>query len=235
MSTEQAAAPKPVTTGGDPDRPRASRRKWAPPPPSQRKFGIWIVLGLAAVLGLGLVTALHYVFRPRQHAPALATEFRDTTNYFAIQAPRNWSIDDRVQEGSVFIQGPREQGFRPLIWIASLPSPGKLPKFAAEHKARMKLEEPSVNFTFEDSDSIDGCEAVRLEYDSDYSEAPGAPGFKLKTLQFVLKDPTYYVFYKLTCSSRADTFEEHKAAFEASAHTFHRLPLPESKPRFLPQ
>lgn len=233
MSMEQSASPKPVLPGGAAPQ---TRRKWSPPPPPKSSsYAIWIILGLAAVLGLLLVTALHYVFRPKPHPPALAAEFCDTANYFAIQAPRNWSIDDRVQAGSVFIQAPREPGFRPLIWVASLPSPGKLPKFIADHKARMKLEEPSVNFTFEDTDSIDGCEAVRLEYDCDYSEAPGTPPFKLKTLQFVLKDPTYYVFYKLTCSSRADTFESHKAQFEASARTFRRLPVPDSNPRFLPQ
>ena len=232
MNVEQSASSKPVAPENSAPQ---SRRKWTPPAPPARSYAIFIVLGVAAVLGVGLVTAMHYVFQPKPHAPALAREFRDMVNYFAIQAPRNWSIDDRVQETSVFIQGPREPGFRPLMWIVSLPAPGKLPKFLADHKARIKLEEPSVNFTFEDTDSIDGCEAVRLEYECDYTETPGAQPFKLKTLQYILKDPTYYIFYKITCSARADTFDEHKALFEASAHTFHRLPLPETKPRFLPQ
>lgn len=216
--------------------PPAPRRAWSPPAPKKNPYTLIFVIGGGIVLGSAIMLGLYQVFKPAPRPLVLAKEFRDPVNYFSIQAPKNWNIDDRTVPGSVFIQGPREARFKPLIWIVpSMPAPGKLPKFVVEHKARLQIEEPSVKFLFEDTDSVDGCEAVRIEYECDYAEAPGAVPFKLKTLQFILKDPTYYAYYKITCSARADTFEIHRAAFEASARTFHRLPMPESKPRFLPQ
>lgn len=218
------------TTGAQAAKPAKRVRAAATP---ERTLPILLILIGAGVLCVAFVAAMHYFYRPVARSPVLAPEFKDVVNNIAIQAPRNWSIDDRAMDSAVVIQGPKEPKFRPLIILAFFPAPGQLREFVAEHKARTIKEEPSVKFTAEDTASIDGREAMVLEYECDYSSEPGATPFKLKTLQWIVRDPQYYYIYKITCSARADTFEDHRAEFEASAKTFRILPLPQAKPRFV--
>jgi len=211
--------------------PIKRRRVFAPPAKPSRTM-VLIFIG-AALFAVAFIGGLYYIYRPVPKPPSLAPEFRDFVNYFAIQPPRGWTVDDRALPSTVVVQGPRDLQFRPLMLVTYYPAPGKLAQFVAEHKARIKVEEPSTQFTAEDTESIDGREAVRIEYDCDYSENAQSEKFKLKTMQFIIRDPEYYVYYKITCSARADSFADYRAIFEASARTFHLLPMPKVQPRFL--
>src|SRR5436190_21191608 len=123
MNAEPAA---PVPSPAPPPQAAAQsakpRRKWTGPAPAKSNF-IWILLLVTVVLGTGIIVLIHYVYQPRPQAPVLAVEFHDYSNYFAIQPPRTWMVDDRAIPGTVVIQGPREPRFRPLMQISSQPAP----------------------------------------------------------------------------------------------------------------
>jgi len=79
------------------------------------------------------------------------------------------------------------------------------------------LEEPSVKFLNEEDDSIDGCSAKRVEFECDYKDDDNMP-FHLQVLQFIIKEPGYPVFYKITCYAPQSSYPGYVALFEASAH-----------------
>lgn len=238
----QSAPPASAGPGANPasaPNPATVRRRWAPAPPTNLStFKIVLVIGLAAVLAVALVVALHYVLTP---APVVAKvvlgdEFRDRVNEmadFAFSPPRHWNIDDRTQKYTYYVQGPKEVGFSPLMIFTSTAAPGTMSTFLDEHKKRIQNEEPSTQFISEEDDSIDGCRAKRIEYDCEYRETDTSPLVKLRTLQFVVKDPSFPVFYKITCHSTLETYASHVPVFEASAHSFRRVEV-KARIKYLP-
>lgn len=209
------------------------RRQWTPPAPPSSSRTFILIFAATAMLAIIFIAALYYFYRPVPQAPALAAEFRDEPNFYGIRPPRYWVVDDRKLKDRLIIQGPREPRFNPLITVSNEPAPGNLKDFVANHKTRIKIEDPSIVFLSESTESIDGREAVRLEYESDYTESPEAEPFKLRTIRFIVHDQPYYLFYKITCHARAATFDEHKAVFELSARSFHLLAVRNVERRYL--
>ncbi len=232
MSSEpQTPAPASVPSANPPVSPGAKlpvkRKHWTPAAPAQSKFSVALVLAVAAAAAILLVASLHFLLAPSGPSkPALDKEFRDAFNQsdFAFNPPRYWKIDDRTEKYTYYVKGPRETGFSPLMIFTSVSAPGQLAAFVDEHKKRMvAMEDPSVRFISDEDDSIDGCRAKRIEYESDYKESENAPVIKIHTLQFIVKDPSYPVFYKITCHSKRESFFEFLPIFSASAHSFRRV------------
>ncbi|HLX65141.1 MAG TPA: hypothetical protein VKX17_27980 [Planctomycetota bacterium] len=216
---------QPAPAGVPPGAAVVRKKKWTPPPPSKVSPTVWIIVGAAAVLAVGLVVGLHYVFAPSvTHKVLLDEEFVDAANegIFGFRAPRHWQIDDRRQKDHFYVMGPKDNGFIPLMIFTSLAAPGKLQAFLDEEKKRTQVEEPTVKYVSEEDDCIDGCRAKRVEFDCDYHDDSNAL-FHLRVLQFIVKDPSFPVFYKITCYAPRDTYANYTQQFEASAHSFRRV------------
>jgi hypothetical protein len=218
--------------------PVTKRARWAPTPPtSLSRMKLAAIIGGGAVLALALVVGLHYALTIEVKTKVvLADEFKDRVNEmadFAFRPPLKWNIDDRTQRYTYYVQGYKEPGFSPLMIFNSVPAPGSLAAFLDEHKKRIAIEEPSTKFISEEDDVIDGCRVKRIEYDCDYKASDESPIVKLRTLQFLIKDPSFPVFYKITCHSPLETYASHVPVFEASAHSFRRTEL-KARIKYLP-
>ena len=229
------AAPPPASITN----PVTKRARWAPAAPtSLSKLKLIGVIAGGAVLAISLIAGLHYML-DFQAAPAkvvLDDEFKDRVNEmadFAFRPPHKWHIDDRTQRYTYYVQGPRDNGFSPLMIFTSVSAPGTMADFVDEHKKRTVLEEPTVKFISTEDDVIDGCRAKRLEYDCDYKETDISPVVKLRTLQFIVKDPSFPVYYKITCHSTLESYPSHLPVFESSAHSFRRVEV-KARIKYLP-
>jgi len=195
------------------------------------------VIAGGTVLGIALVFGLHYILvHDTPIKPKLGDEFRDQVRDmadFAFSPPRKWNIDDRTTPYTYYVQGPKESGFSPLMIYASITAPGSIQAFLDEHKKRIEIEEPSTKFISEEEDAIDGCRVKRIEYDCDYKASDESPVVKLRTVQFIVKDPSFPVFYKITCHAKMETFASHLPLFEASAHSFRRVEI-KGRIKYLP-
>ena len=56
--------------------------------------------------------------------PALAKEFEEPNNNYTIRPPVNWFIEDRHDGNNIYLKGPREKGFSPLIIVSLEVKPG---------------------------------------------------------------------------------------------------------------
>ncbi len=96
-----------------------------------------------------------------------------------------------------------------------------------EHKARLKYENPSLVYLSQEDDVLDGCPAIRLEYETDYQveEKIDArkPIVRIHALQYILRAPGYPIYYKVSCWATKDTFEKYRPYFDASIHTLRRF------------
>ena len=229
-----ATSAKPRTVAN----PVVQRARWAPRPPTPlSRLKLAGIIGGGAVLALALVLGLHYALTIEVKTKVvLAEEFKDRVNEmadFAFRPPLKWNIDDRSQRYTYYVQGFKEPGFSPLMIFTSVPAPGTLASFLDEHKKRVAIEEPSTKFISEDDDVIDGCRVKRIEYDCDYKASDDSPVVKLRTLQFLIKDPSFPVFYKITCHATLETYVSHVPVFEASAHSFRRIEV-KARIKYLP-
>jgi hypothetical protein len=225
-------APNPVSVPPTAPTAQPLRRARVQRAPEKRSVAFWISIALAAVLGVALVVSLHYLFEPKKTGILLQAEFADsfrldeTATKTAIRAPRNWQIDDR-RPFEVNITGPREPGFAPVLQIYTLPAAGKLPAYVEEHKARLKYENPSLEFLGQEDDALDGCPAIRLEYECDYQVDPKldakTPSVRIHALQYILRAPGYPMYYKVSCWATKESFEKYRPYFEASIHTLRRF------------
>jgi len=237
-----------TTANPDAERPSASARPqnigprptkaWMKPPPARsvsNKIG-WLLVVCSTVLVVGLTLVIMFMASAGNDTarPALDKEFKDTPDNFAIRPPQNWYLQDRVPNTSIIMKGPREKGYPPLIIVSLDIAPGKLTGYVEQHKARISHHDKTVKFISEERDQgIDGCDAIRLEYESE-QPVEGEPEnmVKIRTLQYILEDPPTR-FYRVTCHVAADVFDKYVARFEASARTFKRLPVVVAPPRIL--
>ncbi len=218
-----------------PAKKRANLAPPAPTPFSSLKL-IGIIIG-GSVLAVGLVLSLHYALTFEVKTKVvLDDEFKDRVREcadFAFRPPHKWRIDDRTVPYTYYVNGVKESGFSPLLIFTSVSAPGTLASFLDEHRKRITFEEPSAKFISEEDDVIDGCTTKRIEYDCEYKETETSEVIHMRTLQFIVKDPSFPVFYKITCHSKLETYASHVPVFEASAHSFRRIEL-KARIKYLP-
>jgi len=229
---------QPVSDGGT-ARPMRLPRK-APPPSflglSPRKT-MWLLGAVATIAGVGLVVVI-ILFAGRmtdsvtEGPPKLAAEFEDKTNNWTIRPPVNWVIEDRHDGANVFIKGPKEKGFPPLIIVSLEIKPGGMESYLREHKGRIAFKDKQVKWLNEENDYIDGCPStVRLEYECS-NEMDDGTTVRVHALQYIMEDKPR--FYRVTCFVSPENFEKYLPKFEACARSFKRTPLPKAAPQVLP-
>lgn len=206
-------------------------KRWQPPPP--QKFPVSLLL-LFVLAGTGLVIGLTYIISNMVQpdpvtSPPLAKEINDTNNNFTIRPPANWHVEDPHDGSNIYIKGPREKGFSPLVIVSLDIKPGNISSYLQEHKGRISFQDKTVQWISEETDeSIDGCaNTARLEYDcvlpiDPHDESKGT--VKVRTLQYIMEDKPR--FYRVTCHVAADLYERYLDRFEACARSFKRIPLP---------
>jgi hypothetical protein len=161
--------------------------------------------------------------------PKLAAEVEAQNINFAMRPPVNWAVEDRHDGFNLYIKGPREPGFSPVIVVSLEIKPGGIETYLREHKGRIAVEDPSVKWLSEEADSLDGCpHTVRLEYECKTTLDDGT-AVSVRALQYIMEDKPR--FYRVTCFASAETFEKYLPRFEASARTFKRTPLPKAMPQ----
>lgn len=178
---------------------------------------------LVVVLGIFILVLQFSFVKPDMGPPALDEAYVSQADNFSIRPPLHWGRSDQYPVASVVIKGPEEHGFSPLIMVALDIAPGRLDAYVKEHKTRLEREERSVQWLSEQEDWIDGCRAMRLEYQTEYQE-PDRPKGTVRALQYILEDQLR--FYRITCFVNAEFYEKYVRKFEASARSFHRTPLP---------
>jgi hypothetical protein len=232
MSESEALKPKSSTdapaavAGGAPvlkavpkgSRPKHKRMRLSPV--------AWFFISVAGFAAVGVVLAISQYMMPgvQDGPPLLENPHNDTVNGVSIRAPKNWLLQDPFDGSNVYILGPKEKGFSPLIIMCTEVSSGKLPAYVKEHKDRTNLRGDSVVWLSEEVDIIDSTRAVRLEYEYNY-KVEGKEDVKVRGLQYIVGDwPRYY---RLSAYVRADLFESYRPRFEASMRSFKRMPKPE--------
>jgi hypothetical protein len=225
-----------------PPKPLKPIRSWAPrkgPVLSTRTTVLLIAAGVA-MAALLLVVAVFLsdqlgLGRKPGGPPALGPVFEDPNNNYTIRPPANWRFEDPHDGKNIFIQGPKEDDFRPLIIITLDIKPGSIESYVQEHKARTSHEDKlarsaeggrdaatTVKWLKQEEDSIDGCpHTVRLEYEYDYDV--NGRTVKIRGVQFIMEDKPR--FYRVSCYATEALFDRYLARFEASARTFKRTPL----------
>ena len=207
-------------------------RKWKLPQPSKYSTKtVWTFAALTSLAMAVLWVAFAELLVPTVNTdgpPPLAKEFRDVDNALGIRPPLNWSLEDPHDGANVYIKGPAEKGFSPLIITSLEIAPGRLSTYIAEHKARIEAQDKTVQWVEEDEDAIDGCRAWRLVYDVDLptdekNEDGSVKTVKVRTLQYIMDD--HPRFYRVTCHIRADLYKRYLARFEACAHSFQRTTI----------
>jgi hypothetical protein len=237
MSTDSNSTPappdlKPQSLPGAGD--GAARRRWQPTP--QKKLPLSMIISfvvIAAVVVFGVAALLAKMARPitENTGPKLAKEITDTRNNYTIRPPMNWHVEDRHDGKNVYIKGPREKGFSPLIIVSLDIKPGGMTSYLLEHKGRISAEDKSIKWISEDTDeSIDGCvNTARLEYDCDMAVDPADASkgnVTIRTLQYIMEDKPR--FYRVTCHVAIDQYEAYLPRFEACVRSFKRIPLPQA-------
>lgn len=192
---------------------------------------------LAAVVGAGLVALIiHFANQMTasiaEGPPKLGPEFEDRANNWTIRPPANWVIEDRHDGANIFIKGPREKGFPPLIIVSLEIKPGGMESYLQEHKGRIAFKDKKVKWLSEEPDFIDGCpQTVRLEYECE-DEMDDGNMVKVRALQYIMEDKPR--FYRVTCFVSPENYEKYLPKFEACARSFRRTPLPKAAPEVLP-
>ncbi|MCY3021527.1 MAG: hypothetical protein NTW87_21140 [Planctomycetota bacterium] len=135
-------------------------------------------------------------------------------------------------DANIYIKGPREIGFPPLIVVSLHIKPGGIESFLREHKGRITHKDKTVAWMTEESDSIDGCaHTVRLEYECN-TEMDDGSAVRVRALQYIMEDRPR--FYTVTCFASPEVFERYLPRFEASARSFRRTPIRAPAPQALP-
>jgi len=235
----QTAPLRPAFGGGAASHMRPPRK---PAPPSflglsPRKT--LLLLGAVAVIaGAALVAAIIHSANQMTNSmsegsPKLAAEFEDRANNYTIRPPVGWVIEDRHDGANIFIKGPREMGFPPLIIVSLEIKPGGMEAYLQEHKDRIAFKDKTVKWIGrQESDFIDGCpNTVRLEYECD-DELDNGTTVRVHALQYIMEDKPR--FYRVTCFVSPENYEKYLPKFEASARSFKRTPLPKATPQVLP-
>jgi hypothetical protein len=207
-------------------------RKWNPPPAKKISRGLAITLiVISTVMMLGFLWVMVQVALPAPEAemPKLDREFTDPINSYSIRPPISWHIEDPHDKSNIYIKGPREPGFSPLIITSLDIAPGSLSSYLQLHKGRIESQDKTVKWISEDlGESIDGCpQTARLEYECT-QEMEGAGPVKVRALQYVMEDKPR--FYRVTCFVASNLYEKYLPKFEASVRSFRRMPLPRALP-----
>ena len=203
----------------------APKKKWVPQQPLATNKWVWrLVFGATflAMLLLGVIVLLLINTKTEVGPPKLAEEFRDPVNNYSIHPPVNWWLEDPHDGHNFYIKGPRERGYMPLMMIYVDVAPGHLDSYMKEYVGRLKVEDKTVNVISETREKIDNFDASRLVYSWSMLDSSQTT-VNVKTVQFIVADAPR--FYRVTCSVREDLFEQYLPRFEASARSFHVLPL----------
>jgi hypothetical protein len=222
---------QPATPGAKKVIPRAPR-KWNLPQQSKiSNKAVWTLVAFSSVMVavFGILIGELAMPRATDGPPALGPEFKHNDNAIIIRPPLNWTIVDPHDQWNIFIKGPAvDHGFPPLL-IASLEiAPGRMSSYIKEHKARIEAENKTVKWISEQDHMIDNAHAVRLEFDCEMpleneKNPDGSPKMGVvRSLQYVMEDSPR--FYRVTAHVRADLYQKYLSRFEASAHSFKRMP-----------
>lgn len=202
-----------------------------------KPISMFVILGFV-VVGAGLVLALLY-FSHRvvgdsaekvfNSGPQLQGEFNDRHNSYGIRPPVGWTIRDPHDQKNIYITGPNDAVFPPMIVINLDIKAGSIASYMQEHKGRIQFENKTAQFISDDPDSIDGAVATRrFVYDLDHV-ADNGQTIRLRTLQYILEDKPR--FYRVTCHARVEDFDRLLPFFEASARTLRRTKVPTKTPQ----
>ena len=209
----------------------AFQRKWhaqAAPKRSNRLAWILVVVATAFVFFFGIVIVQMKISSNEPVPLLLAEAFKDQEDSFTIRRPVRWVLHDRYPGTSIIIKGPFEKGFSPLIIVALEIAPDRLVPYMEEYKARLQHDDKSIRFLTEEEDALDGCRAMRLEYDCEYINDQ-KQSVKIRSLQYILDNRPR--FYSITCQVNAEYYDKYKAIFEASARSFHRTAISSGMPQ----
>jgi hypothetical protein len=163
--------------------------------------------------------------------PQLQAEFVDRHNSYGIRPPVGWKIRDPHDQKNMYITGPNDGVFPPMVVINLDIKAGSIASYMQEHKGRIQFENKTATFISDDADSIDGCVATRrFVYDLDHV-ADNGQTVRIRTLQYIMEDKPR--FYRVTCHARVEDFDRLLPYFEATARTFRRTRVPSKKPEVL--
>jgi hypothetical protein len=213
-------------------------RKWKLPTPSNiSNKKMWTLMALGSLVFAIMFVAVSELLMPtvdNDGPVALQKAFADPKNNISIRAPLNWSLKDPHDGANIHIFGPNETGFFPLISMSTEVAAGKLEDYVKEQKDRIKAKDKKVVWIEEEGDPfevINGCRAYRLVYDvvlesENEKNEDGTPKMvNVRSLQYIMdRNPR---FHRVTCSVRADLYKKYLTRFEACAHSFELLPIPQ--------
>jgi len=220
-TTDKAKLPRP------PRKPAAAQ----PAQLSRRTTVLLVVAAVALAIGVAWVVVQMAMPLVEGNQPTLAEEFEDRNNNYAIRRPVTWVIEDRHDGANIYIKGPRERGFPPLIIVSLDIKPGGIESYLREHKGRIAYQDKTVAWISEDTDYIDGCpNTVRLEYECNATLNDDSV-VRVRALQFIMEDKPR--FYRVTCFVSAELYEKYLSKFEACARSFRRTPIPKATPQQL--
>lgn len=230
-----AAPTAPAEGTGDKKSPPGPPRR-LPVQAKQKPISPLILIGFV-VLGAGLVGALLYFSHSvvsesteelLNRGVQLQGEFVDRHNSYGIRHPVGWKIRDPHDQKNIYITGPNDKVFPPMVVINLDIKAGGIASYIQEHKGRIQFENKSAQFISDEPDSIDGALATRrLVYDMDHVNDQGAV-VRIRTLQYIMEDKPR--FYRVTSHARVEHFDAMLPYFEAVSRSFRRTRVPAKTP-----
>jgi hypothetical protein len=221
VAKSTAVKPKPPGPPGPP------RKKWDPKlaTPTFADRMAWRLVFFATGMAVVLVVVIIYLMmRTKTEAATvkLGEEYVDRVNNYSIHPPYNWALNDPHDGRNFYIMGPRERGMTPMVLICLDVAPGDLESYLKTYKSDLQKLEPTVNWISDELARIDKTDGRRLEYECDNPTDDGKTA-RIHCVQYIIPDPPR--FYRVTCTVRADLFQNYLERFEASARSFKRTPL----------
>src|SRR4051794_18342771 len=120
-NTANASAEKSVPENSAAPKARVMPRKFqaAPQKPASKAL-LWLFVLISSVIVLLIAILTTHVATPPLEAdtPQLGAEFTDSVNNnYTIRPPVNWHFEDPHDGANIYIKGPKEKNFPPIIVI----------------------------------------------------------------------------------------------------------------------
>ena len=215
--------------------PRSQQVGLAPVRDKNRMMWILVYAMTALVVGLGYFVTVGLLTNRNFDEPPgpvkLGKPFFDQEDFCKISPPINWVAEDRIEGTTVIFVGPPQKDFRPSIFVCRTNGVGNLEFYLKEYKLKLEHETPTLKWISEKQLKLANRNAVRLEYEymDDSDKKNPEHQFKMRCVQWVIDDNM--VFYRITGSATANTFDKFLPKFEASAETFTIVPPVSGKPK----
>lgn len=210
-----------------PPLPGPPKKKWDPKlaTPTFADRMAWRLVFFASGMAVVLVFVIIWLMwrtKTETSVVKLGEEYHDPVNNYSIHPPYNWKLDDPHDGRNFYILGPRERGLTPMVLICLDVAPGDLESYVKTYKSDLQNAEKSVKWISDEKDRVDKTDCERLEYECDMATDDGKTA-RIRSMQYIIPDPPR--FYRVTCSVRADIFQQYLERFESSARSFKRTQM----------